>query len=126
MYNKPFKVLFILLFLFSFTDAKGNEYDNSQIIGNPPLESNISACIFEITEHFMLEKDDSSARMHLSSTDIFKSILDQLDFLAQIQPESIIEENGHWVTTDTFSNIFRFTQLLTSDKTQDVNMCNLF
>ena len=46
--------------------------------------------------------------------------------MSQIQPKSIIEDNGHWFTTDTFSNVFRFTQLLTSDKTQDVNMCTPF
>ena len=126
MHNKPLKVLFILLFSFPFMDAIGNEYDNSQIIGDSQLETNITACIFEITEHFVLEKDNLSARMQISSSDIFQSILDQLDFLAQIQPETIIEEDGQWVTTDTFSNIFRYTQLLNSAETLDVNLCNPF
>ena len=101
MHNKPLKVLFILLFSFPFIDAIGNEYDNSQIIGDSQLETNITACIFEITEHFVLEKDNLSARMLISSSDIFQSILDQLDFLAQIQ-------------------------LLNSEETLDVNLCNPF
>ena len=100
-------------------------YDNS-IIGDPPFKQNISACVFETTEHFVLEKADTSARMHLTTTDIFQTILNKLHFLSQIQPKSIIEDNGNWFTTDTFANVFRFTQLLTSDNTQDVNMCTPF
>ena len=89
-------------------------------------EKNVSACIYETTEHFVLEKAGSSARMHLTTTNIFQTILNKLDFLAQIQPKSIIEDNGNWFTTDTFSNVFKFTQLLTSDKTGNVNMCTPF
>ena len=84
MYNKLLKVLFILHFLFLFTNAEGNEYDNSQITGDLPSKQNVSACIYETTEHFVLGKASSSARMHLTTTNIFQTILNKLNFLAQI------------------------------------------
>ena len=126
MYNKLLKVLFILHFLFLFTNAEGNEYDNSQITGDLPSEQNISACIYETTEQFVLEKAGSSARMHLTTANIFQTILNKLNFLAQIQTKIIIKENGHWFTEDILSNVFKFTQLLSSDQTGYVNMCTPF
>ena len=108
MYEKLLKVLFVLNFLFSSTHAQGDVYDNL-IIGDPPSNQNISACVFETTEHFVLEKADTSARMHLTTTNIFQTILNKLHFLSEIQPSSIIEDNGSWFTKDTLSNVFRFT-----------------
>ena len=124
MYEKLLKVLFVLNFLFSSIRAQGDVYDNS-VIG-PPSDQNISACIFTSTEHFVVQTTDTSARMHLTTTNIFQTILTNLQFLSEIQPSTIIEDNGSWFTKDTFSNVFRFTQLLNSDITQDVNMCTPF
>ena len=121
MYEKLLKVLFVLNFLFSSISAQKDVYDNSVITA--PSDQNISACIFTSTEHFVVEKTDTTARMHLTTATIFQTILTNLQFLAEIQPNIIIEENGSWFTRDTFSNVFRFTQLLNSDITQDVTMC---
>jgi hypothetical protein len=112
--------------LFSITNAEETQYDNSQITGGLPSKQNVSTCNYETTEHFVVEKASSSARMHLTTTSIFQTILNKLNFLAQIQPKNIIKGNGHWFTEDIFSNVFKFTQLLSSDQTGNVNMCTPF
>jgi hypothetical protein len=124
MHSKFVTVLFILVFPFiPFIYAIGTQYDNSQNINEK--KADLTACIFEVTEHFVLKNDDASARMHLGSSEIFQSILNHLDFLAQLQPNFTIQADGQWVTRDTFSNIFRYTQLLNVD-TMDFNLCNSF
>ena len=124
MYRKLFKVFFVLSFLFSSISAKNGIYDNSVVTATS--NQNISACIFTETEHFVVEKTDTSARMHLTTNKLFQTILTNLQFLSQIEPKTITEEHGNWFTEDTFSNVFKYTQLLDSDISQDVNMCTQF
>ena len=127
MHSKFVIVLFILVFPFlPFIFAIETQYDNSQNIDDSQLKADVTACVFEVTEHFVLQNDDASARMHIGSSDIFQSILNQLDFLAQIQPNITIQADGQWVTRDTFSNIFRYTQLISNAETMDFNLCNSF
>ena len=117
MQTKLFKVLFILHFLFSSANAEGAQYDNSQLTDDLPSKQNVSTCNYETTEHFVVEKASLSARMHLTTESIFQTILNKLHFLAQIQPKNMMKEDGHWFTEDIFSNVFKFTQLLSSEQT---------
>ena len=118
---------FILIFAFlPPIYAIEDQYDNSQNIDDLQLKTNVTACVFEITEHFVLQNDNTSAWMQLTSSDVFQSLLSQLDFLSQIQPNITIQADGQWVTRDTFSNIFRYTQLINSAETLDYNLCNPF
>ena len=61
--------------------ADETPYDNTQNINESQDNADLKSCVFEVTEHFVLYKDDASARMPLSSSHIFQSILDHLDFL---------------------------------------------
>ena len=74
----------------------------------------------------MVEKASLSARMHLTTESIFQTILNKLHFLAQIQPKNIMKEDSHWFTEDIFSNVFKFTQLLSSGQTGYDTMCTPF
>jgi hypothetical protein len=85
----------------------------------------LTPCVFEITEHFVLENDDASARMYLGSSEIFQTLVNHLEFLSQLQPNVTIQANGKWIARETFSNIFRYTQLQNED-TMDLNLCTSF
>ena len=89
MHSKFVTVLFLLVFPFiPFIYAIETQYDNSQNINEK--KADLTACVFEVTEHFVLKNNDASARMHLGSSEIFQSILNHLDFLAQLQPNFTI------------------------------------
>jgi hypothetical protein len=117
--------VFVLAFC-PFVHTKQVKYDNSQNSKESKLKTDLTPCVFEITEHFVLEKDDASARMHLSSSKIFKQLLDHLVFLSKLQPDPIsVKSEGQWKTKQTFSNIFRYTQLK-YENTIDLNLCTSF
>ena len=126
MQTKLFRVLFVLHFLFLSANAEVAQYDNSQLTDNIQSNQNISTCDYQATEHFVVEKASLSARMHLTTESIFQTILNKLHFLAQIQPKNIMKEDGHWFTEDIFSNVFKFTQLLSSGQTGYDTMCTPF
>ena len=96
MFRKLFKVFFALSFLFSFICAQDDIYDNS--VATPASNQNVSACVFSETEHFVVDSTDTSARMHLSSDKIFQTILTNLQFVIQMEPKTITENNGDWFT----------------------------
>ena len=121
-----YNTLFILLFAFLMVNADDILYDNSENVADHLQQTNVTACKFEVIEHFVLQKNDEWARMSITSSDIFKTILNQLEFLAQITPAITVQSNGQWVTEAVFSDIFRYTQLLSSEKTLDMNLCNHF
>ena len=124
MFGKLFKVYFVLSFLYSGICAQGDIYDNSVL--TPTSNQNISSCVFVQTEHFVVDKTDTSARMHLSTNKLFQTILTNLEFISQMEPNEITEINGHWFTEDIFRNVFKYTQLQESDFSQKVNMCTQF
>ena len=77
-------MLFILIFpIIPFLLATETPYDNALNINESQVNPDLKSCVFEVTEHFVLHKDDTSARMPLSSSHIFKSILDHLDYLVK-------------------------------------------
>jgi hypothetical protein len=78
MYGKLLKVFFVLNFLFSSISAQNGVYDNSIVTATS--DQNTSACIFTETEHFVVEKTDTSARMHLTTAKKFQTILANLQF----------------------------------------------
>ena len=97
----------------------------AEVDHDPQEYADLKSCVFEVTEHFVLQKDDSSARMPLSSSQIFQSILNHLDFLDQLQPNFTIQADGQWIAQDTFQNIFRYSQLLKVDSF-NFGLCNSF
>ena len=64
--------------------------------------------------------------MLITASNIFRTILNQLEFLAQIKPAITVQADGQWVTKAIFSDIFRYTQLLSSAEILDMNLCNPF
>jgi hypothetical protein len=102
------------------------KYDNTKNSKESELKTDLSPCIFEITEHFVVEKDDTSARMYLSSSKIFNQLLDHLVFLFKLHPSPIsVDSGGQWRTRQTYSNIFRYTKLK-HQNTVDYNLCTSF
>ena len=103
------KFLFILYYLVLPTTAETEIFDNTQIPNNLTTIQNNNSCVFQSTEHFVLKSIDASAKMYLTSTNVFEQLLNQLDFLPQLQPNIVAEDGTNWSTIDTFTNVFRFT-----------------
>ena len=76
MFGKLLKVYFVLSFLYSDIDAQGDVFDNSVL--TPTTDENITSCLFVQTEHFVIDKTATSARMHLSTEKLFQTILTNL------------------------------------------------
>ena len=120
------KMLFILIFpIIPFLLATETPYDNALNINESQVNPDLKSCVFEVTEHFVLHKDDTSARMPLSSSHIFKSILDHLDYLVKLQPKFTIQTDGQWIAQETFADIFKYSQLLKVDS-MIFGLCNSF
>ena len=49
----------------------------------------LKSCVFETTKHFVLQKDDSSARMPLSSSQIFQLCLASLGSKITVNPSVV-------------------------------------
>ena len=124
MFGKLLKVYFVLSFLYSDIDAQGDVFDNSVL--TPTTNENITSCLFVQTEHFVIDKTATSARMHLSTEKLFQTILTNLEFIIQMEPNSVTVIDGQWFTEDLFRNVFKYTQLQESDFSQKVDMCNQF
>jgi hypothetical protein len=86
------KFLFILYYLVLPIKAENEIFDNTQIPDNLSTIPNNSSCVFQSSEHFVLKSVDASAKMYLTSTNVFKQLLNQLDFLPQLQPGNIDED----------------------------------
>ena len=110
---KLLKVYFVLKFLYSDICAQGDVYDNSVLI--PTTNQNITSCQFVQTEHFVIDKTDTSARMHLSTEKLFQTILNDLEFLIQMEPKSVTIIDGQWFTEDIFRNVFQYSQIQETD-----------
>ena len=106
--------------------ARIEVFDNTLHPDNLTITPNDSSCVFQSSEHFVLKSVDASAKMYLTSTNVFEQLLNQLDFLPQLQPSNMEKDGINWIAIDTFPNVFRYTQLLEIDWTNRVEMCNPF
>ena len=121
---KLLKIIFVLKLLYSDICAQDEVYDNSVLM--PTNNQNITSCRFVQTEHFVIDKTDTSARMHLSTEKLFQTILNNLEFLIQMEPKSITVIDGQWFTEDIFRNVFRYSQIQETDFSQTTDMCVQF
>ena len=101
---KLLKIIFVLKLLYSDICAQDEVYDNSVLM--PTNNQNITSCRFVQTEHFVIDKTDTSARMHLSTEKLFQTILNDLEFLVQMEPKSVTVIDDVWFTEDSFKTFF--------------------
>ena len=92
MFGDLLRVYFVLSFLYSGICAQGDVFDNSVL--TPTTNDNITSCVFVQTEHFVVYKTATSARMHLSTEKLFQTILTNLEFIIQMEPKTVTEING--------------------------------
>ena len=106
--------------------ARIEVFDNTLHPDNLTITPNDSSCVFQSSNHFVLKTVDASAKMYLTSTNIFNQLLNQLDFLPELQPGNMEIDGTSWSTVANFPDVFRYTQLLEIDWTNRLEMCNPF
>ena len=120
------KFLFILYYIILPIMARIEVFDNTLHPDNLTITPNNSSCVFQSSNHFVLKTVDASAKMYLTSTNIFNQLLNQLDFLPELQPGNMEIDGTSWSTVANFPDVFRYTQLLEIDWTNRLEMCNPF
>ena len=61
--------------------------------------------------------------MSLASTDIFRTVIQHLDFLISLQSSILVLPDGQWIVKPAYKEVFKFTPLLDND-VEMLRLCN--
>ena len=84
----------------------------------------LTPCMFQTSEHFVLQKSEQNfSSMSLASTDIFRTVIQHLDFLISLQSSILVLPDGQWIVKSAYKEVFKFTPLLDND-VEMLRLCN--